>query len=305
MSESRPLVSVLIPAYNERYFGEAFASALAQTYAPLEILVSDDSPGSVIGETVARAGDPRVRYVRNSPGLGFGANFSQCFRMAQGEFIKFLNDDDRLRPSCVEALAGALMANPRVTLAFSRRAIIDEHGRDAGGDIPASKPLAMLSALFAGVELGNLVLANNTNYIGEPSTALFRRSTIEPEDGRIFRWGGHDFHCHADLSLWLRLLARGPAYYLSWTLSEFRVHPGQEQRKPEVAMTCLTERLPLIRIARQAGFLAPPILHRAALEIARNGTRHWMQTRVPEGADRQRLEKVIAEMESELATVPA
>jgi glycosyltransferase involved in cell wall biosynthesis len=305
MSKSRPLVSVLIPSYSERYFGEAFASALAQTYSPLEIVVSDDSPGTVVGETVARAADSRVRYFRNSPGLGFAANFSQCYRLAQGEFIKFLNDDDRLRPSCVEALAGALMANPRVTLAFSRRAVIDEHGSSVGGDIPATTPLAMLNALFPGIELGNLVLANFTNFIGEPSTALFRRASVEMQDGFLFRWGGHDFHCFADVSLWLRLLQRGPAYYVSWTLSEFRLHSGQEQRKPDVAISCLLERLPLVREARKAGFLAPSILHRASLEIARNGILHWMKTQPLAPSHRLRLQQALPEFEKELAAVPA
>jgi glycosyltransferase involved in cell wall biosynthesis len=68
-----PLVSILIPAYNERHFGEAFASARAQQGVELEIVVSDDSPGDAIGAHVAAANDPRVRYVKNQERLGLPA----------------------------------------------------------------------------------------------------------------------------------------------------------------------------------------------------------------------------------------
>ena len=94
-----PLVSLLIPAYHERFFGEAFASALAQTYPNLEIVVCDDSRGSVI-EGIAPTARTRfpVRYERNPERLGAGPNLSRCYALARGAYVKFLNDDDLLEP---------------------------------------------------------------------------------------------------------------------------------------------------------------------------------------------------------------
>jgi glycosyltransferase involved in cell wall biosynthesis len=303
MSTGRPLVSVLIPAYRERFFGEAFASALAQDYSPLEIVVSDDSPGEAIGAIVAGAGDARVRYHRNRPALGFGANFSRCVSLARGELLKFLNDDDRLRPPCVEVLAGALAANPAATLATSRRAVIDAAGAPMPA-IEATQPVAMVSALVPGVELGDLVLASSTNFIGEPTTVMFRRGAVEMEDGRLFRWGGRDYHCLADLSVWLRLLARGPAWYAGWTLSEFRVHEAQEQRRPDVAASCAVERAWITRQARRAGFLAAPVLHRSALEQARARIRATMELESLGERERRLLAETLAEVEGEIGALP-
>ncbi len=61
-SMARPLVSVIVPAYNgERFLGEALQSVLAQDYAPLEVIVIDD--GSTDGTAqVVQAFSP-VRYV--------------------------------------------------------------------------------------------------------------------------------------------------------------------------------------------------------------------------------------------------
>ena len=259
-----PLVTIAIPAYNERYFGEALASAVEQQGVELEILVCDDSPGEAIGRTVAAAADPRIRYLRNASRLGFAGNFTQCFNEARGEMLKFLNDDDRLRPGCVAALAGVLAANRGIMLATSRRQPIDAAGARVA-DVPATLPLSTVSALMSGRDVGDFVLGNTINMIGEPSTVMFRRADLALEDGLLFRWGGHDYHCLADLSVWLRLLARGLAYYFAPALSEFRIHSAQEQHREGVRVACLVERLWIVREARKLGFLAAPQLQRMAL----------------------------------------
>lgn len=263
-----PFVSICIPAYNERYFGEAFGSALAQQGVEIEILVSDDSPGEAIGKAVAAANDPRVRYVRNRERLGFGPNFTQCFTLARGEMIKFLNDDDRLRPGCVAAMAAVLVANPGVMLVTSRRQPIDASGARLA-DPPSTRPITNVSALMSGRELGDFALVHSMNVIGEPTTVMFRRADISLEDGLLFRWGGRDYHCLADMSLWLRLMARGFAYYFAPPLSDFRMHAAQEQLREGVRVSCLVERLWILAEARSAGFLASPEAQRMALATLR------------------------------------
>jgi len=213
---------------------------------------------------VRAASDARVRYVRNPQRLGFAGNFSRCLELAQGEYVKFLNDDDRLRPRCVEVLANALRGNPGVRLATSRRIVIDEHGRQAP-DILATTPISHVSALVFGRELGDFMLANGTNFVGEPSTALFRKADLATEQGLVFRWGGRDYHCLADMALWLRLLAQGLAYYDSGVLSEFRMHPGQEQHGVGMDLACVEERLWIAHEARRAGFLSSTALWQAAM----------------------------------------
>jgi len=266
---ARALASVLIPAYNERHFAAAFASARQQTYSPLEIVVCDDSPGTAIEAAVRGAADARVNYVRNPARLGFAGNFSRCFELARGDYVKFLNDDDLLRPACVETLAAALAANPATKLATSRRLMIDENDVVLP-DVQATSPLCPVSALLPGRELGDFVLAHMVNFIGEPTTALFRRADVELEDGSVFRWGGRDYHCLADLGLWLRLLALGPAYYHAQPMSAMRRHAGQEQDKPEVRVMCLVERFWILGAARAAGFLGTAALVRQALDSVRS-----------------------------------
>jgi hypothetical protein len=298
------LVTVAIPAYSERFFPEAFASALAQTYAPLEILVCDDSPGRVIEGAVRKAADPRVRYLRNAQRLGFAGNFTKCWREAKGELLKFLNDDDRLLPRCVESLAWVLESNPSVMLATSRRGVIDDAGRTRP-EIQATMPVSLASALIVARELGDLVLVNAVNLIGEPSTAMFRRSQLPVEGDSIFHWGGREYHCLADLCVWLRLLQSGLAYYCAETLSQFRMHEGQEQNAAGVKLECLVERLWIARQARSAGFLGVGSAWLAALGPIKGRAAMWQAVPGLDAATRRTVDGIAAEIDAEIAAATA
>jgi glycosyltransferase involved in cell wall biosynthesis len=293
------LVTIAIPAYHERYFGEAFASALAQHHAPLEILVSDDSPGEAIGRMVRDAADARVRYLRNSPRLGFARNFTALLHAARGDLIKFLNDDDRLLPQCVEELAGVLEANPGVKLATSRRRVIGAGGETLP-DTQATQPLALVSAMFVGRQLGDLALVNSVNVIGEPTTAMFRRSQLAVEGDSMFRWEGREYHCLADLSVWLRLLRTGFAYYSAAPLSEFRRHADQEQDRPGGAFECMVERLWIARAARGVGYLASPVDWRAALAAVKARADMWQSAPLPPPV-RAAVDGFVRELETDFA----
>jgi glycosyltransferase involved in cell wall biosynthesis len=296
---SAPRVSVVIPAYSETFFADAFASARAQTFGDLEIVVCDDSAGSAIEATVSRLGDARVRYVRNPKRLGFNGNFTECVRQARGEYVKFLNDDDRLAPQCVAALAAALDFDPRVTLATSRRMPIDARGAPVQGHM-ASMPLAHVSCLIPGAELVNFVLINSMNFIGEPTTVMFRKRDVPLDAGGVFTWNGRDYHCLADLSLWIRLLAKGDAFYQAVALSDYRTHAGQQQALESMDVACIAERFWLAQEARALGFLREPIHYRAAINMPLRMAEQALQEReLPQETQRQ-LQELATQMRAVL-----
>jgi glycosyltransferase involved in cell wall biosynthesis len=295
-----PRVSILIPAYNEAHFREALASARAQKHDAFEVVVCDDSPGNAIEGWVAEARDPRVRYLRNRERLGFEGNFTECLRQARAPLAKFLNDDDRLRPECIGHLAAALDADPRITLATSRRDVIDENGAPRAG-LPATSPISYVSCVTTGIELGDLTLVNGLNLIGEPSTAMFRARDVAMEAGGLFTWKGKSYHCLADLSLWLRLLAKGNAYYCAASLSEYRVHAGQEQRSGGMDIKCVTERLDLVESAREAGFVQADTAYRNALSRVEMLATAWRERVQLDVSQRTTLDALSAAIAAKLA----
>jgi predicted SAM-dependent methyltransferase len=232
---SRPLVSLLIPAYNPRFFEQALKTALAQTYENLEILISDDCRGPEIENIVKRvaSADRRVSYERNPEKQGGWKNYVRCFERARGEFIKFLNDDDRLAPNCVERMTRVLASDPEVTLVTSRRRRIDEQGAPLRDDWHTKKA-SDLDCVFEGTAYAACLLKYG-NCVGEPSTTMFRKEDLAWVRPHIITFGGEFFLGSGDSAMWMNLLGRGDIAYLAETLSEFRIHGGQRQCEQHIA----------------------------------------------------------------------
>ncbi|MCS7009157.1 MAG: glycosyltransferase [Chthoniobacterales bacterium] len=115
------LVSIVIPTYNrEKSLSRAIASAQAQTYPHIEILITDnassDNTPSIV-RSLAQS-DPRIRYHRHPQNLGPVPNWLSAIRLAQGSYIKILFSDDVLEPEAVELLLQPFLLHPK-TLAFS------------------------------------------------------------------------------------------------------------------------------------------------------------------------------------------
>ncbi len=95
------LVSIVIPVFNAAGFlAEAIGSALAQTYADIEVIVVDD--GSTDGTpTVLESFATQVKTVRQN-NAGVSAARNRATELARGAFIQYLDADDLLAPEAVE-----------------------------------------------------------------------------------------------------------------------------------------------------------------------------------------------------------
>lgn len=128
---SEPLVSVIVGVYNkERFVGECLRSVLAQTYTNFELLVVDDAATDGSAERVQALGDPRIRLVRRSHNSGLPAvPRNQAMRLAQGEYLAFLDSDDVWMSQKLARQVDFMQAHPDLLLSHTRCLVIDEQGR--------------------------------------------------------------------------------------------------------------------------------------------------------------------------------
>ena len=87
---------MVIPCFRQAHFlSEAIESVLAQDHGSVEIVVVDDGSPDNVGEVAARY--PGVKYLRRVNG-GLATARNAGLREASGEFLLFLDADDRLLP---------------------------------------------------------------------------------------------------------------------------------------------------------------------------------------------------------------
>ena len=129
-SEHEPLITVVIPTYDRpRYLKLALASAVAQTYPNLEIVVTDNASPEDPSGIVAEFADPRIRLTRNTVNLGPTRNTLDGVAMARGKYVAILGDDDIWEPHFLATLIAPMEADPAVVVAFSDHSIIDSEGK--------------------------------------------------------------------------------------------------------------------------------------------------------------------------------
>ena len=105
-----PLVSVLVPCFNnERHVGEAVESALAQTHPRVEVIVVDDGSSDRSVNVLRGFGD-RIRW-ETGPNRGACAARNRAFALSSGEFVQYLDADDRLRPEKIERQLPPLLSD--------------------------------------------------------------------------------------------------------------------------------------------------------------------------------------------------
>lgn len=140
----RPLVSMLLIAYRQAgSVREAIAGALAQTYSPLEIVISDDASGDdtwaqIEAATAGYAGPHTVVLNRNERNLGIGAHLSRLVERSRGELLFVAAGDDVSLPQRVETVVAAWLASgKRLDLIASAMTDIDAAGTSHGLIVPS------------------------------------------------------------------------------------------------------------------------------------------------------------------------
>lgn len=127
---SGPLVSVVIPTYNRAdEVVDAVRSVRDQTHDPLEVLVVDDGSVDETPRRVREIEGEDLRYVRQDQNQGASASRNRGARQASGEWIAFLDSDDRWEPAKLKRQLTAVRDAPETPgLVYTGLSVEEEEG---------------------------------------------------------------------------------------------------------------------------------------------------------------------------------
>lgn len=184
-----PKVSVIIPAYNQaQYLPDALDSVLAQTYTNWETIIVDDGSPDNVAEIAARYSgcDSRIKFLHtDNYGLSVARNTGAAH--SDGEYLVFLDGDDKIAPEYIENCVKALQSDSYIKVAAPQMQCFGIH----------QQIWPVVYEDYA------QLLINNPLY----ATAAMRRADFDAI-------GGYDERMRKgfeDWELWIRLLAgKGP-----------------------------------------------------------------------------------------------
>jgi len=219
------LVTAVITTYNRPELAKcAIRSVLAQTYRPLEIIVVEDGSSTGLQEWLQAEGLEQVRYVRHETNRGLAAARNTGLRLARGEYVAYLDDDDEWLPEKIARQVDLLERLP------------EHHGLavvHCGRRVAASSKAG--EALITPRVQGDI-----REYIGRhglytvSSSGLYRRTALE-------RAQGHDetLRSHVDFDLWMKLAEhRFQADFVDDYLVVSEPHEGTRMmRDPETRLS--------------------------------------------------------------------
>lgn len=175
-------VSICIPAYKQpEFLRRTLQSVFIQTFEDYEIVISDDSPDDSVEKIVAEfLPDSKIVYSRNKVRKGSPENWNAAIYLSCGEYIKILHHDDYFsQKESLYNFVKMLDEHPDSDFAFSGNIITDINQNALYCHSATVEQAARMKKdpkyLFFG------------NYIGSPSSTIFRNSVQEQFDTNL-KW---------------------------------------------------------------------------------------------------------------------
>jgi hypothetical protein len=247
------LVTFALLAYNqERFIREAVEAALAQTYSPLEIVISDDCSTDrtfdVIQDVVREYRGPhRIVLNRNAKNLGIGGHVARVADYISGDPIVVAAGDDVSDIQRVAKIAAAFKVNPKLFAAFSDVILVDQGGAQVADPPEKTRDFGRLDALSLAAACGGKGLG---------ATYAYRK--------RVFHWP-YNYPVHLrneDRILPFRASLIGEVICISETLVRYRLSAQGVSRAlspsellANYSVDHLKELLKTVDAARDAGMI--------------------------------------------------
>ncbi len=211
--QNMPLVSILMTAYNrEKYIVESIESVLSSTYKNFELIIVDDRSTDKTLEIAKQFAekDKRITVYQNEINLGDYPNRNKAAEYAKGKYLKYLDSDDIIYPTGIEAMVLNMEKFPEAAygLEYPERQI----------DQPYPVFVSSHSAYKKHFNHDKIFRCG-------PSAAIFNTEIFKKESGfSNQRYVG-------DLEIYLRFSAKYGMIMMQPGLFWWRIHPNQEFAK--------------------------------------------------------------------------
>jgi glycosyltransferase involved in cell wall biosynthesis len=214
-----PLITIGIPTYNRAALVKTcVASALAQSYPNIEVLVSDNASTDDTLAVLQSVEDKRLRVLANAENVGAMGNFNRCVQEARGEYLVLASDDNVLDPAFLEKCVRLVRMEPGIPIVLATYDVLvmDEFFESERRIITAKTSKKLSTGIWQGTEILK-------EYLNGRISAQLLSSIVRTDILR--RNGGYSNHpCSADEATWIPFLLEGRAGLVNESCTTYMVH---------------------------------------------------------------------------------
>lgn len=220
-----PFVTIAIPTYNRAALLKGcIASALSQTYPHFEVLVSNNASPDDTVRVLRSFSDTRLRVINQETNIGLLPNWNACLENANGDYIVFVSDDDRVMPWLLERSAALIKQQPQLSSVIT---LSNLHAASLG----QTRPPRTSRLCDTGIRDGAAILkAFLTDQITVNMCGVVMRTELLRERGGI----PLDLPHTADVAAWAPLLLLGRAGLINEACATYTYHDDSETARLSV-----------------------------------------------------------------------
>lgn len=213
--------SIVITTYNRvELLKRAIATALDQT-VPCEVIVVDNASTDGTQAYVKNLGD-QVIYHRNPTNTNHSGAVNAGVDLATGTWIKLVDDDDYLAPTCIETMGNAIRQRPEAVICSCQAAQVNGDGQEVSRT-PITGPGQVFYIPQADIHYGMFL---EVVPFGTPIQVAVRRDALIKSGGWDLTMTGFD-----DIDSWIRVADYGDALFINQCLTYRTVWPGGYDQK--------------------------------------------------------------------------
>jgi glycosyltransferase involved in cell wall biosynthesis len=243
----KPLVSVIIPCYNQgRFLSKAIQSAKEQSHPNVEIIVINDGSTDETAKILQSIEGIKC-ITQENQGLPNARN--RGIKESSGKYLAFLDADDWFFPDAIEKNLQCLEQGSTFAFSSGGHTVVDENEHN-------------LDDRVVHVEKDHYLALLQNNYIGNPSTVLYTRWIMEkiPFDNAVQIKGCEDYDHY------LKITRTYPVMHQDAMISVYRKHGGNMSDNFPMMLQSV-----LFTLKRQL----PLLLNQAEKNALKDGLKHW------------------------------
>ena len=214
MSESKPLVSIIMNCHNGgKFLEQSVNSIISQTYKNWELIFWDNDSKDDSKKIITKFPDKRIKYFKSKKFNRLYKSRNLAIQNAKGDFISFLDTDDLWQKDKLEKQINFFSKNKDYEIVYSNYNIYDESKKKRFIKFKKVLPSGMVfKQLLRNYTVGIVTICLRSN--------LFKDNSFND-----------NFDIIGDFDLFLKFSENKKIGYMHDILAEYRLHKSNLSKK--------------------------------------------------------------------------